>query len=161
MKNVYMVMGACLCGMLLWAMLAFAIAWHITSPLSLDATPPQTPAAMLQSMPLDGIYPRVTTSHTLLFASLSETNVAIARDVNRCFYYVSGRPAFVTSTSGGRHRAGSAHYRLEAVDFRLRHLTHKQIIRVLNCTEVLLGNQYYIEVERAPLHLHAAMVYSK
>ncbi len=152
-----MVVGACLFGSLLWAVLAFAIAWRVTTPLSLEVIPPKPPVALLRHIAPDPNYPRVTTRHTLLFAALSETSAAIARDVNRCFYFVSGRPAFVTSTSGGQHRTGSAHYRLEAVDFRLRHLTQKQIIRVLNCTEVLLGEQYYIEVERAPLHLHAAM----
>lgn len=152
-----MVLCACFVGLLLWGVLAYGIVWRLTMPLALDAAPLPPPAAVLQNMAPDGSYPQVVTKHTLLFAALSETSVAIARDVNRCFYYVSGRAAFVTSTSGGRHRLGSAHYRLQAIDFRLRHLTQKERIRVLNCAEVLLGKRYYVELERTPLHLHAAL----
>ena len=115
------------------------------------------PSALLQNVAVDSGYPTVDTTASLVLSVLSQESVEIARTVNRCFYYVSGKPAIVTSLSTGRHREGSAHYQLRAVDFRLRHLTRKEIVRVLNCSEVLLGERYDVAVERKPLHLHAAL----
>lgn len=122
-----------------------------------DFPPTYPPSASLQKIAVDVGYPTVDAANSLVLSVLSQESVEIARTVNRCFYYVSGRPAIVTSFSSGRHREGSAHYQLKAVDFRLRHLTRKEIIRVLNCSEVLLGERYYVAVERRPLHLHAAL----
>jgi len=122
-----------------------------------DFLPTYPPSALLQSVATDNGYPTIGTTDSLVLSVLSQESVEIARTVNRCFYYVSGEPAIVTSFSGGRHREGSAHYRLEAVDFRLRHLKRDEIARVLNCSEVLLGEEYYVVVEQKPLHLHAAL----
>ncbi|KKK67646.1 hypothetical protein LCGC14_2951980 [marine sediment metagenome] len=119
--------------------------------------PMYPPVALLQSVAIDDGYPTVGTTKSLVLSALSSESVEIARTVNRCFYYVSGRPAIVTAFSNGRHREGSAHYLLKAVDFRLRHLTKKEVVRVLNCSEVLLGEGYYVAVEWRPLHLHAAL----
>jgi hypothetical protein len=133
----------------------------ISSPLLTipkhDFPPVYPPSVPLQSVAGDSGYPTVATTSSLVLSVLSQESVEIARTVNRCFYYVSGKPAIVTSFSGGWHREGSAHYQLKAVDFRLRHLTREEIIRVLNCSEVLLGERYYVAVERRPLHLHAAL----
>lgn len=120
-------------------------------------SPMYPPAALLQSVAIDEGYPTVGTTESLVLSALSSESVEIARTVNRCFYYVSGSPAIVTAFSNGRHREGSAHYRLKAVDFRLHHLTKGEVARVLNCSEVLLGEGYYVVVERWPLHLHAAL----
>ena len=124
---------------------------------SSELPPAYPPSVLLQSVATDKGYPTVGTTEFLVLSALSKESVEIARTVNRCFYYVSGKPAIVTSFSNGRHREGSAHYQLRAVDFRLRHLTRKEIVRVLNCSEVLLGERYYVAVERRPLHLHAAL----
>lgn len=124
---------------------------------SSDFPPTYPPSALLQSVATDVGYPTVGTTNSLVLSVLSQESIEIARTVNRCFYYVSGKPAIVTSLSNGRHRERSAHYQLRAVDFRLRHLTRKEIIRVLNCSEVLLGERYFVAVERRPLHLHAAL----
>ena len=119
--------------------------------------PTYPPSVLLQRVATDVGYPTVATTDSLVLSALSQESVEIARTVNRCFYYVSGRPAIVTSFSNGRHREGSAHYRLRAVDFRLRHLKRDEIVRVLNCSEVLLGERYFVAVEKKPLHLHAAL----
>jgi len=133
----------------------------ISSPLlempSREFLPTYPPSVLLQSVATDSGYPTVGTTDSLVLSVLSQESVEIARTVNRCFYYVSGNPAIVTAFSNGRHREGSAHYQLRAVDFRLHHLTGKEIVRVLNCSEVLLGEKYFVAVEWRPLHLHAAL----
>ena len=148
-----------LLGLFLFAVGLFLLS--ISSPIlgmpESPHSPIYPPAALLQSVAIDDGYPTVETTKSLVLSALSSESVEIARTVSRCFYFVSGRPAIVTSFSNGKHREGSAHYRLKAVDFRLHHLTRKEVVRVFNCSEVLLGEGYYVAVERRPLHLHAAL----
>jgi hypothetical protein len=138
-----------------------AAAIRISRPLPLPppffSIPTYPPVALLQSLMDDEPAPPPVVKNPWAVSVLSEESIKIARQVNRCFYYVSGRPAMVTAFSDGRHREGSAHYKLRGVDFRLLHLTEGEVVRVSDCAEVLLGQRYYVKVERRPLHLHAAL----
>jgi hypothetical protein len=54
----------------------------------------------------------------------------------------------ITSGRDGKHKAGSRHYRDEAIDLRCNHLTADHCQRISDALQKALGSDYYLEFEK-------------